>query len=463
MAILLHLAQALIFLAEWLWPAYGCYRAALFFARAWALGGGLAVLWRSCSFLELWCVAEAASVALFATRLWRAQRVLDIADRATSPAKRRRVFDNILRSTPDGRAFLSAWFGGASTVEIYEGNAREWTAWSMFHLAEDRMTAAEATELAELVREAGRAWGIAFTPGYNEALRGRSMRLSFDPVRARYRPLVLYLVTWAGRKMGDKLFTKLRFQQSRVNGMAYWHRAPSDNSLPQTGSIVILYGLGVGPAGMAGLAQHLVSKVGRTAHLYVPDPLPYIAYHLFPGPAPMTARAQVKAISAMLRRQQGKDVVRSIEDAASAQHISATFVAQSFGSLTLSSILKQEPDLVDGMLLIDPVSGALQKERETETERQRDRGRETERHTAERQSERDTLLKASFLTSLYFTSLCHSHALPCRRVPELCLLKAPKTGHPFAAVLRGLRGARLYTAAPPLLLARARAVARRHP
>lgn len=93
------------------------------------------------------------------------------------------------------KRFLSGWFQFCRFEEIYYGNALEWLAWSMFGDFLDRVSPQEQEELACYIKDFENHVGQPFPPGYNHALRTSSIRINLDPVSARHRPLISYIVT----------------------------------------------------------------------------------------------------------------------------------------------------------------------------------------------------------------------------------------------------------------------------
>ena len=108
---------------------------------------------------------------------------------------RQQVISRSYVASRDMKRFLAGWFKFCHFEEIRYGNALEWLAWSLFGDFLECIPAREQDELSAYIKEFESHVGQTFQPGYNDALRGSCMRITLDPVSARHRPLVSYIVT----------------------------------------------------------------------------------------------------------------------------------------------------------------------------------------------------------------------------------------------------------------------------
>jgi pimeloyl-ACP methyl ester carboxylesterase len=210
---------------------------------------------------------------------------------------------------------------------------------------------------------------VTFTKGLNPNLE--CIRLNLDPVQAVHRPLlvyvVLYLVTctfnilllqkvwgfthagtmapgvlWGGAlqmfENGLQSFKAafimpvedITTKPTRGKLISYWYRSTSEKKTP----LVFIHGIGAGVICYAEFI-HQLSHLDRPIFLVE---LPYVAMRMVDN-VPSAAET-VKEVSEMLQRY-GYD--------------NAIFVSHSLGTGIASWVMNMAPEIVGGMVMIDPI------------------------------------------------------------------------------------------------------------
>lgn len=229
-------------------------------------GPAAALSSRTARFLISYSVAD----LLYAVLLWIPynRRLRDDTEHppALSRPERRAVLERCLAQMPDAERYLRLWFLGADASEIRRENLHEFLLWAFF----DRRPALKESEedLAELDEYVGlieQNLGHEVGPGRGSAEGG--LRLTFDPVEARYRSVIWYtiiglvdIVTHCQlARCGFQYHAQLRSaflsvipyrmqslftsRRSAAPDLAYWHRPhTAKGKLP----VVFLHGIGVG-------------------------------------------------------------------------------------------------------------------------------------------------------------------------------------------------------------------------
>lgn len=216
-----------------------------------------------------------------------------------------------------------------------------------------------ASEMEWMLTTAEQWYGMEFPRGFNADLE--CIRLNLDPVEACHRPLLVYLalylitgvfnvgylgsvwnfqrsahvasgVTWGG-VMGvleDAVYPKTINHKSRIS---YYYR-PSTNS--EATPLVFIHGIGAGVICYAEFIHQLVSNhLDRPIFLVE---LPYVAMHMV-DQVP-TAKETVMEMTSMLQ---------------SHGYEKAVFISHSLGTGVTSWIMNINPDIIGGLVLIDPI------------------------------------------------------------------------------------------------------------
>ncbi|KNC99413.1 uncharacterized protein SPPG_05654 [Spizellomyces punctatus DAOM BR117] len=318
--------------------------------------------------LPIWFVFE---TAFYVWMLWQRQRFQAMKDVPGLDNDRRRfMFGRMLKTISQRRFphFLATQFmwkdcytqlTSEEIEEVYMDNVKEWAAWAFFskpswkHVLESPNGKQLALEGEEMIDNMAFRKGIVFQEGYNEKIR--TVTISYNPVEAFPKPLLLYAVV-ALLEFGARcIFRMLGFQRYPAHrtdlapdmperGITYWLRMPKGNTVDARRRrkreesdlpIVFIHGLG------GGLWCYLkfIGKLWWTQSarpIYLVE-LPHVSMRLVQSsPDPDTT---VRELVAMLRRH---------------AHDSATFIGHSLGSAYVAYMINHTK-AVAGVVMIDPV------------------------------------------------------------------------------------------------------------
>jgi len=238
---------------------------------------------------------------------------------------------------------ISGWFQGAPIAEIWRRNLAEWVAWAMYEKHLEQLHPLEDETLEGYIDHVVERWGLELQPGYNPALKGACMRISLDPLRARFHPLLMYAVTWACRFLGGRALQGLGFEKKRVSStftggseVDYWIRQASHGG---GRPLCFMHGVGIGQAATVAAMPGMIREFGDDSAIILPeyDSISMVAG----GEVPPSREAVVAAVAQM------------IDDAWEGGD--ATFVSHSWGSVQLAWLLKVAPERVGAALFLDPI------------------------------------------------------------------------------------------------------------
>ena len=263
--------------------------------------------------------------------------------------------------TTDAEALITGWFYKKSHAlngeqelvrldELHEGNVREWLAWSV--CGRDDGGAADTQELDEALAmlEAAlstRRQPFTFPTGFHP--RVVSMRLNADPpsTHIKPRPLFYYAVT-DGLLGGLVTPHKMRsrgFKYHVAEGLTYWYHPGSPTTCPDgrprdspaCTPLVFVHGVGLGPLPYVGFIEQLSEQSAGPVMIIE---LPFVAQRL----------------SGLFKNPQHDSTVQAIECSMTRHGInSATFVGHSLGTVYLSWVAQQRPQLMASCVFIDPI------------------------------------------------------------------------------------------------------------
>ena len=234
------------------------------------------------------------------------------------------------------RAEVSGWFLGGDSSNLKRGNVQEWLAWAFWDSTPAAILATDSdgsqrAMLDQLVLETAEWAALELPVGNNPAVR--PMRLTLDPVRSLYRPLVYYAVTQL-TVMGltSLVMSWLSFTKHSSGSLKYWHRAGCADRSP----LVFCHGLGVGVLPYWPLLQLLITS-GHAGAIFCVE-LPHIS---------MRIKSAVPSAS---------ELVANIADMMAAWGVEcAHFMGHSFGSVVIAWVTHRRRELVSRATFIDPV------------------------------------------------------------------------------------------------------------
>ena len=273
------------------------------------------------------------------------------AERTASLA---RVLEAIAHANGDDAAphegiprFLSLWHCNAPFASLRRSHMRRFLAAHFLFAELDALSAPQHAELEALLRSLEQQIGTKFPDGgeaaATEELLTRAMRVSMpeEPMRWLPYPLVLY-AAFAAMDVVARLVLRLfgfRHHTTPDGTLSYFHR-PATSAAPPP-PVVLLPGIGIGPAGYVPLLLRVLCADGAAAFLVE---LPHVAAGRLHGGVP-EEEAAAAALLAMLRTH---------------GEASARWVAHSYGSFVLAWLLRHADGAakaaVRSAVLLDPAA-----------------------------------------------------------------------------------------------------------
>ena len=245
--------------------------------------------------------------------------------------------------------FLSLWHCNAPFASLRRSHMRRFLAAHFLFAELDALSAPQHAELEAMLRSLEQQIGAKFPEGGDAAsaereLLTKAMRVSMPEERLRWvpYPLVLY-AAFAAMDLAARLALRLlgfRHHATPGGTLSYFHRPARKGTAPPP-PVVLLPGIGIGPAGYVPLLLRVLCADGAAAFLVE---LPHVAAGRLHGGVPEEDAASA-ALLAMLR---------------SHGEASARWVAHSYGSFVLAWLLrhadKRAKAAVRSAVLLDPAA-----------------------------------------------------------------------------------------------------------
>jgi pimeloyl-ACP methyl ester carboxylesterase len=277
---------------------------------------------------------------------------------ALSRADRNALFRRVLADVLEPEAYLRGWFLGADSRDIRRGNVADFLAWAFFERDAAEVNGEDEEDLDGMVNRIGALLGRKLPPGRGAAT---ALRLTLDPVEAKYRSFLWYLIiglidvathvclAWFGfqyyaqpAKDALSVFPPrpqqlLSRKRSVAPGMGYWHRPGRPDVTP----VVLLHGIGVGLLSYIRLLVAITSR-DPDAPVIAVEILP-ISFRLCPPPLP---RPQF---------------LSSLSDVLAAHSIDRfCLVGHSYGTVLATHVVHSPLcPRIESLVLVDPVAVQL--------------------------------------------------------------------------------------------------------
>ncbi|KAI8647761.1 Alpha/Beta hydrolase protein [Parasitella parasitica] len=331
----------------------------------------------------IWACLEIAFFVYFVNALQKLQQTTK-PKKPLDQSERTSLFWNCVHTIPDLSTWAEGWFyykndcSHPKFSEIKRENLALWFAWAFWHEHLDivRQNKEWADEIEWMLITTEEWFHVKFAKGLNANLQ--CIRLSLDPLEAVHRPLIvyvgLYMITaifntafleWSwgfthsratihGIEWGGPLafvhdvvsgikktvvsitsdsYARHHKKQFRLKHLSYWYRAPTDGSTTRT-PLVFIHGIGAGVICYTEFVRQL-ANFDRPIFLIE---LPYVAMHMVDHVP--TAAETVLEINEMLQTY---------------GYENAIFVSHSLGTGVSSWILNRAPNIVAGVVMIDPI------------------------------------------------------------------------------------------------------------
>jgi len=167
----------------------------------------------------------------------------------------------------------------------------------------------------------------------------RCMRYMIDPVVASFRPLLVYLSVMMLTSFTGIVLRWMGFQRyTSLHGVKYWYKETESSEtatplLDSSKSMVFFHGVG------CGLTPYLPTIAQLKHERQFLFESPWVSYN--PWVLPVPSRLFVDAVEMAMKIHGAQK---------------ATVVGHSFGSVQATWLLRQKPELVHRMVLVDPVA-----------------------------------------------------------------------------------------------------------
>ena len=248
--------------------------------------------------------------------------------------------------------YLSGFCLGADFKDIHLGNFRSFLAWAMFNKHLPDITEQELNDVCRVLEYAKQEHPElkSMPEGHNPEVK--HCRMTLDPIPMIHRPLLMYvLIRLKEAITGTFFMPAYGFQNLEVGGQTYWFKKQCSNNSkensPQKSStagstgcepMLFLHGISTGWGGYLDLACAM--GAGRDIILVDVD--------------------AVKLNSLQFQMPTPQKLAESINHILERHHIDrVSLVGHSFGSMTAGWFLRQHPERVCHVTLIDPVSMLL--------------------------------------------------------------------------------------------------------
>eukprot|EP00808_Paulinella_micropora_P019799 g14036.t1 len=277
-------------------------------------------------------------------------------------------------------AILTHWHRGASWENLTEGEANQWLAWALLNADFTEVTS-DQQEVVRKVRQAmEKRTGLRFNPNPPQSKTEvaeaplRTIRLNLDEMPWQHRPALAYLFThaliggflspllmaWHGfrpilaseieprtPRKKQKSLKQLSSSPASGSGVKYWFapaqakqaKAQNGNTHPEdhADGIVFLHGVGVGPTPYINMISKLQKSTG----------LPILAVE-FPQIALRWAEHTRNGTSKMMQE------LGAICEEQGLKRVCV--IGHSYGTVVATWLIKSLPHLIQGCVLVDPIS-----------------------------------------------------------------------------------------------------------
>jgi pimeloyl-ACP methyl ester carboxylesterase len=287
-----------------------------------------------------WLLIEFLWYLYYSYRRNKIQRQIPFNSSFSTRKIRNEIIDQVLSTTSslskhhsayNIHKFLQGWFlqkNPTSPIniahEIHEDNVKELLVQNLWGKASLKQLDSREQEEMEFYIERVKQH-ILLPEGRNPDIKPMDNRL--DPVQIQHRPWIFYLVFFLLRTLGEIVLWILGFIKIHHGQIVFWRKRMKSDKNP----LVFLHGIGIGPL----TYLRFLSKV-RNRDVVIVE-MPWVGLNLF------------KSIPTE------QDFVKDFESFFKKQFSSKCCVcAHSYGTFAFSWIVKHNPSMISGAVLIDP-------------------------------------------------------------------------------------------------------------
>ncbi|KAK9804722.1 hypothetical protein WJX72_001924 [[Myrmecia] bisecta] len=329
---------------------------------------GFSQAWHATCLLKQLLLAWATvELAFLVYQRWRYHAINEVVVPGKWDAARMRAMQDrflTLSGVFGIREFMEGWFKGAPLEQIKRGNVEELVAYAFYAATVDKMTSQKRKSAHAFVGEIEQAWGVQFEEGYDPSLR--FMAHCWEPLRVIPKPLAVHLASEAVGMACHLAIQCCGFSKRRCQGINYWVREPQPGEgvmqTPAGPRNMHVRGSAVSkmPAGASGGAPAARRPI-MFLHGVGCGLVPYFMFvrgimNAYPGHPIMLLEVRHVSLRLCLRATDVDDIAHA---AAAILHRhgyqEACFVAHSFGTFCVSRICQLHREIVQSVVLIDPV------------------------------------------------------------------------------------------------------------
>ncbi|DBA90114.1 TPA: hypothetical protein ACH3X1_003430 [Trebouxia sp. C0004] len=251
--------------------------------------------------------------------------------------------------------FLSGWFHGAPFDQIYRENCVAFVAYAFYNRDYDDLPARAQEATQRTIDTVEKHHNVQFPPGTNANIG--FMAHSWEPLRTLHKPLLVYVISEIWGVCMHLFFCCVGFKRVQQGSISFWIKQPAT----QTADVPNISEVGDDPLGETAVRGMSSTRPIVFLHGVGWGLFPYIRFlqMLFnQASAHPIILMEFGFISLRLCWRAGE-----VDDAAHAvahfvrQHgwSQACIVGHSYGTFVASLICQMHPDMVQSLMLIDPV------------------------------------------------------------------------------------------------------------
>eukprot|EP00158_Paraphelidium_tribonemae_P003587 Partr_v1_DN26241_c0_g1_i1_m48694 putative NA len=279
-----------------------------------------------------------------------------------SKADRMALFYLCANNVANPKEYFSGWFHHAPYEQIKRGDISRFLAWAFYGERVENLNAEDAAEIGEMIDFIADKFKVTFELGDSHL---PCIRLNFDPVIPKYRPLGYYILLFVAGRVANAMFYLMGFRKhfsvhhpirglisgNDSNGsyvLNHWVRNPDmspDSKQDTTEPLIFFHGIGVGIVAYIAFFRKLSTMPEGRKRPIVLVEIPMVSSTFFPLYSSMLHRVPTP--------REFVDDLNAIVN--SLGHKKATFVGHSLGSTVLSWCIRMRPEMVSRAVFLDPV------------------------------------------------------------------------------------------------------------
>eukprot|EP00924_Labyrinthula_sp_SR-Ha-C_P009701 snap_masked-scaffold_22-processed-gene-3.0-mRNA-1 protein AED:1.00 eAED:1.00 QI:0/0/0/0/1/1/2/0/464 len=257
---------------------------------------------------------------------------------------RLKLFNDCLHSDDhEGRRKLvSEWFNGLPLDQIKYDNIEEWLSWAFYGIELSSLSEEEKKQVTFFSKKAielGKAQDI-IKPGFSKEASEQALLLNWLPVDMALRPLIYYFVVrFLFQTILTPLFLKLIGFKTYKEGNFPFHYYKQENNKSKKNPVIFFHGIGIGLLPYLLLIKQLIPVLANRDRDLILVEIHLVSQHIFPF---------------MFKPQ---ELTQSVKNIIGRYGYEKSVIAgHSFGSFVAAWLVKYSPEVIEHLILIDPVS-----------------------------------------------------------------------------------------------------------